>query len=410
MSSLNRSSRCLFLPLLLITALQLLHAAEDASRQSSRLDEAQDAELDVENAAAAAHDTTAAAVDGSITVQVSDAVREAAVLMRPAGATLDQVIAAMMRINPDQFEGRELPLLAFTRPLHIPSAEQIRSEAPDGLALMQLQMAIIAAATPLSGFGSTGPSMPGSDELQPPPAAVAPTTAVPTPPAAVTRGQRISAGTAATAAGIALLLLTLIAIVLRRCGAISRSTNTPLSTASGGCLRQEPSFAGKVNAQAAAAAPRQAQRLQSFSLPAEFLHYDATETLLQRLISEFPDDPRHVLQLMAFYQSHQLRTALLSLHDKLEQSGFYQRQAQVREIVEREAAEMDLRLEGQYLDQSADFDSKIQQLQQRVKRAEKAREAAEQRARKAERVASVADRKLKMMQLQLDFGETEHHS
>jgi hypothetical protein len=224
------------------------------------------------------------------------------------------------------------------------------------------------------------------------------------------RGQRMSFATAASAAGIAVLLLAVVAIVLRRCGVISSGAARPLSTTSGDSVRQEPSFAGRVSALAAEAAPRQAQRLQSFALPAEFLRYDATEALLQRLVSDFPDEPRHVLQLLAYYQSQQLRSALLSLHDDLAQRGFYQRQPQIREIIEREAAEMELDLGGQRLDGTADFDSRIQQLQQRIKRAEEAREEAERRARKAERVASVAERKLKVMQLQLDFGEAEHHS
>jgi hypothetical protein len=408
MSSPQRYCRRQLLPLLLLTAAPLLHAAGDAvAPQSSSVEESLDAQPDVENATAAAHAFTPASAGETITLHVSDAVREAAVLMRPAGATLEQVIAAMMRLNPDQFAGRQLQLLAFTRPLHIPSAEQIRSEAPDGLELMRLQLDIIAAAAaPLPGFYSVESSMPGIDKPQPPPAAAVPQSSSMPTPAAVTPGQRISIGAAASAAGIAVLLLTVVTIVLRRCGVISSSTARPLSTSSGDSVRQEPSFAGKA---AALASPGQAQRLQSFSLPAEYLYYDATEALLQRLVLEFPGESRHVLQLMAFYQSHQLSSGLLSLHDNLEQSGFYQHQPQVRAIIEQEAAQMGLDLGGQRLDGQADFDSKIQQLQQRIKRAEEAREAAERRARKAERVASVAERKLKVVQLQLDFGEAEHH-
>ena len=54
-----------------------------------------------------------AAEIASISVPVSDAVKEAALLMRPSGATLDQVVAAMVLLNPAVFEHGDLQHVTF---------------------------------------------------------------------------------------------------------------------------------------------------------------------------------------------------------------------------------------------------------------------------------------------------------
>ena len=93
-----------------------------------------------------------------ISVPVSDAVKEAALLMRPSGATLDQVVAAMVLLNPAVFEHADLRHVIFSRPLNVPSTQEILREDPAGLALVLLQHDIVAAVSPLAGINENASS------------------------------------------------------------------------------------------------------------------------------------------------------------------------------------------------------------------------------------------------------------
>lgn len=347
-----------------------------------------------------------------VSVPVSDAVQAAADLMRPSGATLDQVVAAMVRLNPAVFKHGDLQHVTFSRPLTIPSTEEILREDPGGLALFLLQLDIVRAITPLTGFADTTASlqalMQKHDEAAVPVETMQETKqemiTAPQIPAAEDSGEGsvISSRDAMIgAAGVALLLLMWI---LLRFG--MNRNSPPLSTSSS--VRSMGSERLRTAGKSPYAADAKQQWLDDLpDLPVEYLNYDDIEVLLQRVVAESPDAPRQVLQLMRIYQLRQDRDNFMRQHQGLVSSGFYQRQAEARGVINRGAVELGLKLDTATASDASE--NRIQQLEARVESAEKARKAAEQRASKAERVASDVELKLKEMQLQLDFGEMESH-
>lgn len=343
-----------------------------------------------------------------ITVPVSDAIQEAALLMRPSGATLDQVVSAMVRLNPELFEHGDLRHVTFSRPLAVPSVEQILGEDPAGLELLLLQLDIVRAAMPQTRFSGGSASLQVVKESQD-------ETAVPGETMQLSKQEsraalRVSpAGGSVEASaifsrsamfGVGVLLLLLMWMLFR----LGRNRSAPpLSTSSSvKSLCKEPLLA--VRASPGAADTNQRRFYELPDLPVDYLNYDDIEMLLQRVVAESPDATRQVLQLMRIYQLRQDRENFLRQHRQLLANGFYQRHAEARGIINRSAHKLGLKLDE--TKGSGASENRIQQLEARVESAEKAKKEAEQRASKAERVASDAKQKLKEMQLKLDFGET----
>ena len=325
-----------------------------------------------------------------ISVPVSDAVKEAALLMRPSGATLDQVVAAMVLLNPAEFKHGDLQHVIFSRPLNVPSTQEILREDPDGLALLLLQLDIVSAASPLTGFNDRA-SLPQAVAIQQESVPAAESilqerTAEPETPAA--EASLISGSAVWIWISAILLLISLLWLLF----IFGRSRpRQPLSTSSNVLSSEESSTL----------LPMQDDQRTSqlYGLPDEYLNYDDVEVLLTRLIGDSPDASRHVLQLMHFFRMKQNREGFQRQHQYLLESGFYQRHAEMWSVINQDAAELGLELNTAISErESVASEEKIQRLQERVKKAEDATRAAEKRASKAEL-------RLSKMQLQLDFGE-----
>ena len=326
-----------------------------------------------------------------ISVPVSDAVKEAALLMRPSGATLDQVVAAMVILNPAVFAHGDLQHVAFSSPLNVPSTQEILREDPAGLALLLLQIDIVAAVSPLAGFNERASSpqvvvrrqehAPAADGIMP--------AGMPAPQTAA-EGSMIPGSTVLIGLSVALLLFSLMWLLFRfgtdrGCQPLSASSNVATTEEKSALLDEW-------------------HRSQLYNLPDDYLNYDDIEALLQRLVGDFPDASRQVLQLMHLFRMRRDREGFLRQHQHLLDSGFYQRHAEMRSVINQDAAELGLQLNAVTAAKDAISSAeRMQQLQERVVMAENATRAAEKRATKAELT-------LKKMQLQLDFGETDNDS
>lgn len=325
-----------------------------------------------------------------VSVPVSDAVKQAALLMRPDGATLDQVVAAMVLLNPAEFEHGDLQHVTFSRPLNVPSTQEILREDPDGLALLLLQLDIVSAVSPLGGFNDRV-SSPQAVVMQQEAAPEAENimqeeTAEPQTPAA--EDSLVSGSTVWIWVSAALLLISLLWLLVifgrnRRRKPLSTSSNMPGSEESRTSQPMQDN-----------------QRMpQLYDLPDDYLNYDDVEVLLTRLVGDFPDASRHVLQLMHFFRMQKNREGFHLQHQNLLESGFYQRHAEMWSVISQDAAKLGLELNATTAErESVASEGRIQRLQERVKKAENATRAAEKRAGKAELT-------LRKMQLQLDFGE-----
>ncbi len=324
-----------------------------------------------------------------ISVPVSDAVKQAALLMRPSGATLDQVVAAMVLLNPAEFEHGDLRHVTFSRPLNVPSTQEILREDPDGLALLLLQLDIVSAVSPLGGFNDSASSQQAVVMQQKAAAGIKQEeTAEPQAPSA--EDALIFSSTVWIWVSAALLLISLLWLLFHFGG---RRRRQPLSTSSNVPGAEEGSTLQSM---------QDDQRMQQlYNLPDDYLNYDDVEVLLTRLAGDFPDTSRHVLQLMHFFRMRQNREGFQRQHQNLLESGFYQRHAEMWSVINQDAAELGLELNASPAErESVVSEERMQQLQERVERAENATRAAEKRASKAEL-------RLKKMQLQLDFGENE---
>jgi Tfp pilus assembly protein FimV len=378
----------------LLLVVQSLHAGSVTATQPSMSSQAaSEPEPVAENGKS---QPAPAAEIAPISVPVSDAVKQAAMLMRPAGATLDQVVAAMVILNPAVFGDGDLQHVTFSQPLNVPSTQEILREDPDGLALLLLQLDIVAAASPLAGFND-GAALPQVEDLQ---HQVAPSQDGMTQ-AAITAPQKdpydagssIVVNTVWIVPGAALLLISLLWLLFRPGASRGRQ---PLSTSSKAVNREESSVL-----QSAQGDQRMPQR---YDLPDDYLDYDGVEVLLTRLVSDCPDASRHVLQLMHFFRMRQDRQGFQRQHHILLENGFYQRHAELRSVISEDAASLGVELDWAAAAKvSIAAEERMQMLQQKVAKAEKATRAAEKRAGKAEL-------ELRKMQLQLDFGETDNDS
>ena len=327
-----------------------------------------------------------------ISVPVSDAVKQAAMLMRPSGATLDQVVAAMVILNPAEFRHGDLQHVTFSQPLNVPSTEEILSEDPDGLALLLLQLDIVAADSDPAGSDDSAPQ--AQDLQQQDAAALEGITQAATPAA-----QKVPFDESASTAGntvwvvmSAAVLLASLLWVLFRFGV--NKDRQPLSTSSKLTNREESSVVQST---------QDDQHIpQQHHLPDDYLNYEDVEVLLTRLVGDFPDASRHVLQLMHFFRMRQDREGVKRIHQILLENGFYQRHAEIRSVINEDAASLGVELSWKTAAKvSIASEEKVQLLQERVAMAEKATRAAVKRAGKAEL-------ELKKMQLQLDFGEKDN--
>ncbi len=321
-----------------------------------------------------------------ISVPVSDAVKEAALLMRPSGATLDQVVAAMVLLNPAVFEHGDLQHVTFPRPLNVPSTQEILREDPAGLSLLLLQLDVAAAIAPSAEFNESASSPQAVVEQQEhmPAADIITHKGVTAPQAPAAEGLSIP-GMVLVGLSATLIFISFVWLLFR----FGRSRGRqPLSTSSNVVTTEEKSTL------------QSDQRMsQLYNLPDDYLNYDGIEVLLQRLVGDFPDATRHVLQLMHFFRLQQDREGFLRQHQNLLESGFYQRHAEMRSVINQDAAGLGLQLNAATAaKESVASEERIQRLQERVEKAENATKAAEKRATKAELT-------LRKMQLQLDFGE-----
>lgn len=332
----------------------------------------------------------AAVETAPISVPVSEAVKEAALLMRPSGATLDQVVAAMVLLNPAEFGNGDLQRVTFSRPLNVPTTQEILREDPDGLGLLLLQLDIVAAASPLAGFDDSA-SSPQMIVMQQEDAPAAESimqegTAETQTPAA--ENSLIPGSMVWMVVSAALLLISIVFLLFRFGG--SRDCQ-PLSSSSNVLNSQESSVLQS---------SQDVQHMpQSYDLPDDYLNYDDVEVLLTRLIGDFPDASRHVLQLMHFFRMRRNREGFQRQHQSLLENGFYQRHAEMWSVINQDADELGVELNATIAEKdSIVSEEKIEQLKKRVAKAENATRAAEKRATKAELT-------IKKMQLQLDFGE-----
>lgn len=374
----------------LLLVVQSLHAESVPAVQSSTPSQtASEAESgsDAENGKTQAPPVAEVA---PISVPVSEAVKEAALLMRPSGATLDQVVAAMVLLNPAEFEHGDLRHVAFSRPLNVPSTQEILREDPAGLALLLLKLDIVAAVSPLAGFNDSASSPQAVVKRQEDaPAAYSTTQVVITAPQTpAVEGSLISSSIVWIGVSVALLLSSLMWGLIRfgisRGGHSLPARSTVATTGEKSALQDDQ------------------RKSQLYNLPDDYLNYDDIEALLQRLVGDFPDASRQVLQLMHFFRMRQDREGFLRQHQNLLESGFYQRHAGMWCVINQDAVELGLQLSAATTAKSSVVsDERMQQLKERVEMAEDATRAAVKRAGKAELT-------LRKMQLQLDFGETKN--
>ncbi|HBH35787.1 MAG TPA: hypothetical protein DDW45_05290 [Gammaproteobacteria bacterium] len=292
---------------------------------------------------------------------MSDAVEAAALLMQPSGATLDQVVAAMVLLNPDVFEHGDLQHVAFSRPLNIPSTEEILREDPDGLAQLLLQLDIVAQA----------PSSPEFADAAEPSQAVKQQQGEAAAPHEVAQESMAAAQTPAAEGsfsssmvligGSAALLLISLMWVLFRFGRSRERQPLPAGN----------NAAGVEESSALETMHDDQRMLQLDRLPDDYLNYDDIEVLLQRVVAESADASRQVLQLMRFFRLQQDAEGFLRQHQNLLESGFYQRDAEIWSAINQDAVELGLQLN----------------------------------ASTAAKEPVVSDER---MQLQLDFGETNN--
>ncbi len=378
----------------LLLVVQPLHAESTTPAQPAR--SSQSAPEVVDRSDNGESQPSPAAEIAPISVPVSDAVKQAAMLMRPAGATLDQVVAAMVILNPAEFGHGDLQHVTFSRPLNVPSTQEILREDPDGLALLLLQLDIVAAASPLPGFNDNAAIPRGKDRQQqdaPAPGGMTQTAISAPQKVSIDEGPSIAGATVWIVMGAALLLISLLWLLFRPGASRGRQ---PLSTSSKMANSEESSVL-----QSAQHDQRMPQR---YNLPDDYLDYDDIEVLLTRLVGDYPDAPRHVLQLMHFFRMRQDREGFQRQHQILLENGFYQQHAEIRSVINEDAASLGAELNWTTAAKvSIVAEEKMQMLQQRVAKAEKATRAAEKRAGKAEL-------ELRKMQLQLDFGETDSDS
>jgi hypothetical protein len=221
----------------LLLLVQPLHAQSlPATQPSTPSQTASEPESGAENGKSQA---PPAAEIAPISVPVSDAVREAALLMRPSGATLDQVVAAMVLLNPAEFEHGDLQHVRFSRPLNVPSTQVILREDPDGLALLLLQLDIVAAVFPIAGFNESASSpLAAVMQQEDAPAVDSMSQAVISAPLAPAEDSLIPGNTVWIGASAALMLISLLWLLFRFDG--SRG-GQPLSTSSNAASLEESS-------------------------------------------------------------------------------------------------------------------------------------------------------------------------
>jgi hypothetical protein len=325
-----------------------------------------------------------------ISVPVSDAVKKAALLMRPSRATLDQVVAAMVLLNPAEFEHGDLQHVTFSAPLNVPSTQEILREDPDGLALLLLQLDTAAAISPAAEFteSASSPQAVVQQQEHAPAADFITQTGATEPQTSVAEGLLIPGSIVLIGVSAALIFISLMWLLFRFGRGRGRQL---LSVSSNVASLEEKSILQPM---------QDDQRMsQLYKLPDDYLNYNDVEVLLTRLVGDFPDASRHVLQLMHFFRMRQNRKAFQRQHNNLLENGFYQRHAEMWSIINQDAAELGLELNAMTTEkESVASEERIQQLQERVAKAENATRAAEKRATKAELT-------LRKMQLQLDFGE-----
>ncbi len=386
------ASIILLLKIALLLAVQSLHAESSPAVQPSAPSQTAS---EAESGSGAENGTSQAppvAEVAPISVPVSDAVKQAALLMRPSGATLDQVVAAMVILNPAVFEHGDLRHVAFSTPLNVPSTQEILREASDGLELLLLQLDIVAAASPLAGFNDSA-SLPQAlvTKQEDAPAVYSITQAgITAPQTPAAEGFLIFSSHVWIGVSVVVLLISLMWGLFRF--GINRSGQR-LTTSGSAATTGEKS------------APQDDRRKsQLYNLPDDYLNYDDIEELLQRLVGDFPDAARQALQLMGFFRVRKDPEGFLRQHQKLLESGFYQRHANMWSIINRDAVELGLQLSAEAAAKNPALpDERIEQLKERVEMAENATRAAVKRAGKAELA-------LRKMQLQLDFGETKNDS
>lgn len=370
----------------LLFAVQLLYAGSvTANQPSTSTQTLSETEFGAENGKS---QLPPAAEIAPISVPVSDAVKQAALLMRPTGATLDQVVAAMVMLNPAEFEHGDLRHVIFSRPLNVPSTQEILREDPGGLALLLLQLDIVTAASSRTGSNQSAARRQVEDRQQ----QFAPTlenmtlAAMTEPQISVAEEPSIAGSIVWIVVSAALLLISLLWLWLR------------LLPSSKLASRDE----GRKESRVMQLVQDDQHMLQTYDLPDEYLNYDDVEVLLSRLVGDFPDASRHVLQLMHFYRMRVDREGFQRQYQILLESGFFQRHAEIRSVVTLDAAKLGLELnEATAVNVSTASEERIQQLKERVVKAEKATRSAEKRAGKAEL-------EIRKMQLQLDFGETKN--
>lgn len=395
-------ARLLTLALLLIA--QPLYAETEQADHSSAPSQAPsgiESEAEVETEVSQALPVVVA---DSTTVPLSDAVKEAALLMRPSGATLEQVVTAMVRLNPAVFVHGELQHATLTRPLEIPSVEQVLGEDPAGLERFLQQLDVVTATTPLvepvdSVASLQALSEPYDDAAgagkikQQTEQKTAQKSIITSQVPAVDGfggGSIIPPRVAMFVLGAVLLLLMLM-WMLYRLGRSKQGQPLSISSSIIKDIGREPRFAARITPRAVG--KKQRGLIDPSALPEEYHNYDDIGELLQRVVAESEDAPRQVLQLMRVYRLQQDREGFLRQHQQLLSSGFYQLHAEARAAINQDAVALGLKLDAVTASDVAE--NRIQQLQARVESAEKAKKAAEQRASKAES---------KLRQMQLDFG------
>ena len=150
----------------LLLVVQSLQAGSDSAKQTPEPSTAAAKPEAVMKAGAGEVRPPPVAEVAPISVPVSDAVQAAALLMRPSGATLDQVVAAMVLMNPSVFTHGDLQHVTFSSPLNVPSTQDILREDPDGLVLLLQQFDVVAEVSlpPESDDSASSPRM--ADKLQ----------------------------------------------------------------------------------------------------------------------------------------------------------------------------------------------------------------------------------------------------
>ncbi|MEN8213955.1 MAG: hypothetical protein ABFR19_06295 [Pseudomonadota bacterium] len=417
------------LPMLVLVAALLVEGAVYAEATSEPQDEAQQPEPSPAPQSPPSADDSATeepppvVEDDKITVPVSEAVQAAAELMRPAGALLDQVVAAMVRLNPEVFKDGDLRHVTFSAPLNIPSSEKILTENPAGLPGLLVELDRVAEASPAAGSdvgsdaGSSAVSrqQPDADYETPREVAAAEEAIMPAPSMPAGKGPGFS-GWLVILGLSTLLALSLLWMLLRTRAAVGGRRGYRPLPASRRVLRHTVGKTSSTDESSTVAdLSGDQEMLQQFNLPADYLDYNDVGVLLQRVVAEFPDALRQVIQLMHFFQQRSDSVNFLRQHQRLLENYFYQRHPEVWSIINQYAVELGLELNAtSSKTNSAMLEAKLLELQSRVKMAEHARREAERRAsiaeqeiRDAEQEASEAELALREMQLRLDFGEVE---